>query len=187
VENQKLADEYFVIHGITASIKEAVDSFQTGNYEKDKCTQLRGEDCNKLIVGHKDFLQFVHCEETTVHTMWTLWNTIVFNIIEVDSEKLKTFDYEQAQILIDIFARTAFSCFPHLGIPDYMHYLQAHFLDIQKKHGPLIQLSNQGCEHFHQLNLRIYENLSLKGGKESKPDKDLISYHYVVFCLRNSP
>lgn len=182
---ESLANAYFEKHNISASFKEIKNKMGINNFEKNKCSQLRGEDCLTIITGYREFLQNIECNEKPIYILWTLWNQIVFNILNCDSVMFRTFDFVKAQKQLDIFARMIYQLFPNCGIPDYIHIMQAHILDEIHIHGPLVQFSNQGFENHHQI-LKAQYKMTCQGGCGSKPTQDLIAQHYIVFLLRMS-
>jgi len=182
-ENEAKINDYLQRNGYKARLVDRKTFI--ANQDNAKLQMMKGPECNRLILSFDEFLKEVDCKDPKIHLLWTLWNMIVFGIIEADSEKLKTLDLDCCQTLLDQFYRLWLMVSPSY-IPDYVHILCCHLISEIKSHGAMVVLSNQGFENHHQYDKQIYEKGSRKGGKGSDYVSDILLFHYRNLALKKA-
>jgi len=77
------------------------------NNVKDKCSQSKGDDCDTIILNHREFLNEIQNFDVKCHLLFQMWDMIVYNIIEIPNDQLKNLDMKNAQILLDLLYRVS--------------------------------------------------------------------------------
>lgn len=153
------------------------------NFEKGKLTMLKGDECKRILKNYFSFLQFLEVQDAKVYLVFSLWNIIVFNILEATTEDVKKLNKENSQHVLDSFFAIIVLHFNKLGIPDYLHYVQCHLLDEIELHGSMLLINNQGFENNHQKDEKTYNN-TRKGGAGSDFIYDMMEITYMKNFMR---